>query len=44
MELEIQRRQNHYEIAARDAEENEESDETVNFFDAAQGKFGKYSD
>ena len=35
--FEIQRRQNHYEIAARDAEENEESDETVNFFDAAQG-------
>ena len=33
--FEIQRRQNHYEIAARDAEENEESDETVNFFDAA---------
>ncbi len=35
--FEIQRRQNHYEIVARDAEENEESDETVNFFDAAQG-------
>lgn len=35
--FEIQKRQNHYEIVARDADQNEESDEIVNFLDAAQG-------
>lgn len=35
--FEIQRRQNHYEIVARDTAQNEESDEIVNFLDAAQG-------
>ena len=34
-EFEIQRRQNHYEIIARSAKQEE--DETVNFLDAAQG-------
>ncbi len=35
--FEIQRRQNHYEIIARTAEQQEKGDETVNFLDAAQG-------
>lgn len=35
--FEIQRRQNHYEIVGRDAEQNEDSDKIVNFLDAAQG-------
>lgn len=34
--FEIQRRQNHYEIVARDTEQNEDSYEIVNFLDAAQ--------
>lgn len=36
-EFKIQRRQNHYEIVARVAEQNEEDNETVNFLDVAQG-------
>ncbi|MCM1189742.1 MAG: hypothetical protein NC541_10670 [bacterium] len=35
--FEIQKRQNHYEIFERDAEQQAEDDETVNFLDAAQG-------
>lgn len=36
-EFEIQKRQNHYEIVARTAEQKEERDEVVNFLDVAQG-------
>lgn len=36
-QFEIQRRQNHYEIMAKDADPEEEGEETVNFLDAAQG-------
>ncbi|MCM1091711.1 MAG: hypothetical protein NC413_12770, partial [Muribaculum sp.] len=35
--FEIQKRQNHYEIIARGAEQKTEDDEAVNFLDAAQG-------
>ena len=35
--FEIQKRQNHYEIIARTAEQKEEDDGSVNFLDAAQG-------
>lgn len=36
-EFEIQKRQNHYEIIERTANQKEEEDETVNFLDVAQG-------
>ncbi len=36
-EFEIQKRQNHYEIVAKAAEQKEEGDEVVNFLDVAQG-------
>lgn len=36
-QFEIQRRQNYYEIMAKDADPEEESEEIVNFLDAAQG-------
>ena len=36
-EFEIQKRQNHYEIFARDAEQKTEDNDVVNFLDAAQG-------
>lgn len=36
-EFEIQKRQNHYEIIERAANQKEEEDETVNFLDVAQG-------
>lgn len=35
--FEIQKRQNHYEILERNAEQKEEGDEVVNFLDVAQG-------
>ena len=35
--FEIQRRQNHYEIIARTAQQEEKGDEIVNFLDASQG-------
>jgi hypothetical protein len=36
-EFEIQNRQNHYEIIARSAEEDDPQEEAINFLDAAQG-------
>lgn len=36
-EFEIQKRQNHYEIFAKNAAQNEEGDKVVNFLDVAQG-------
>ena len=36
-EFEIQKRQNHYEIIARSADQEKEEDEAVNFLDVAQG-------
>ena len=36
-EFEIQNRQNHYEIIARSAEEDDTQEEAINFLDAAQG-------
>jgi hypothetical protein len=36
-EFEIQNRQNHYEIVARSAEEDDPQEEAINFLDAAQG-------
>lgn len=36
-EFEIKKRQNHYEIFARTAEQTEEEDEVINFMDVAQG-------
>lgn len=36
-EFEIQKRQNHYEIFVKNAAQNEEGDEVVNFLDVAQG-------
>ena len=36
-EFEIQKRQNHYEIIARDTVQKEEGDDVVNFLDVAQG-------
>lgn len=36
-EFEIQKRQNHYEIFAKDAVSNEEGNEVINFLDVAQG-------
>lgn len=35
--FEIQKRQNHYEIILKDADQNAERDENVNFLDASQG-------
>ena len=36
-EFEIQKRQNHYEIVSRNADQRDEADEVVNFLDVAQG-------
>ena len=36
-EFEIQKRQNHYEIVAKNVDQKVEEDETVNFLDVAQG-------
>ena len=43
-EFEIQNRQNHYEIIARSAEEDDPQEEAINFLDAAQGVEMKYLD
>ena len=36
-EFEIQKRQNHYEIISRNADQRDEEDEVINFLDVAQG-------
>lgn len=36
-EFEIQKRQNHYEIVSRNADQRDEEDEVINFLDVAQG-------